>query len=93
MPEKIFSFLDKNSIEYFLQFVNQKSKISREDVMIFENIKRIAEDRGKSISAMERELSFGNGTIHSWKCCSPTVNNLKSVADYLDTTIDELMKE
>ena len=61
--------------------------------MLFDNISRFCEKKGISIFALEKAVGLGNGTIRLWKDSSPKVNNLKSVADYLDTTIDELMKE
>ena len=61
--------------------------------MLFDNISRLCEEKGISIFALEKAAGLGNGTIRLWKESSPKVNNLKSVADYLGTTIDELMKE
>lgn len=61
--------------------------------MLFDNISRLCEEKGISIFALEKAAGLGNGTIRLWKESSPKVNNLKSVAAVLDTTIDELMKE
>lgn len=60
--------------------------------MIFDNVKRIAHERGTTVSAVEKALGFGHGTIRCWKKGSPTVGKLKAVAEYLGTTIDELLK-
>ncbi|MEN6594712.1 MAG: helix-turn-helix transcriptional regulator [Clostridiaceae bacterium] len=61
--------------------------------MVFENIARLCEASGITISGLELKLGFGNGTIHSWKTSSPSVAKLKLVADYLGVTVDELLKE
>lgn len=33
----------------------------------------------------------GNGTVRGWKASSPSVENLKKVADYFNITVDELI--
>lgn len=61
--------------------------------MIVKNISELCKKRAISISGLEKELKFGNSTIAKWGVCSPTVANLKLVADYFGVTIDELLKE
>lgn len=60
--------------------------------MLFENIVRLCNQSGISIAKLEREIGLGNATIRSWSSCSPTVDNLKRVADYFGCTMDELLK-
>ena len=48
--------------------------------MIYENVKKIADEKGISISALEKKAGLGNGVISGWKKSSPTVANLNSVA-------------
>ena len=59
--------------------------------MIYENVKKIAEEKGISISALEKKAGLGNGVISGWKTSSPTVANLKSVADVLKVKVDKLL--
>lgn len=59
--------------------------------MIYENISRMCQKRGISISRLEKELGFGNATIRGWVSSSPTVERLKAVADYFGVTVDDLI--
>ena len=61
--------------------------------MIYENVKKIAEEKGISISALEKKAGLGNGVISGWKTSSPTVTNLKAVSVILGTTVDKLLEE
>ena len=61
--------------------------------MIYENVKKIAEEKGISISALEKKAGLGNGVISGWKTSSPTVANLKAVSVILGTTVDKLLEE
>lgn len=38
-------------------------------------------------------MGFGNGTISRWDNSSPTVANLKKVADYFGVTMEELLSQ
>lgn len=59
--------------------------------MIFEKIKKLAEKEGISISELESSCNIGNGTISKWNNSSPTVANLKKVADYFGVSIEYLI--
>ena len=61
--------------------------------MLYDKIKALADKKGLSIYAVEKAVGLGNKTIRNWQTSSPSVANLKLVADYLGTTIDELMKD
>lgn len=56
--------------------------------MIFEKVKKLAENEGISISKLESNCNIGNGTISKWNNSSPTVTNLKKVADYFGVSIE-----
>ena len=36
---------------------------------------------------------MGNGTVRGWKNSSPSIENLKKVADYFNITVDELISD
>jgi transcriptional regulator with XRE-family HTH domain len=55
-------------------------------------IKELANKKGLSLPNLEAELGFGSGTIVKWDKSAPNVMNLLKVADYLDVTIDYLVK-
>ena len=56
-------------------------------------IKRLAKAQGTSISELERECLLGKRTIYRWDDINPAVDKVKSVADRLGVTVDELLKE
>ena len=61
--------------------------------MIYENVKRLADERGVCIAAVERECGLGNATIKGWLCGSPSAINLKKVADYFGVSIEYFLTE
>ena len=61
--------------------------------MILKKIDELAKQHDMSITALEKKLSFGNGTIRSWDKCSPSIEKLKKVADYFDVTVDYFLEE
>lgn len=62
-------------------------------IPIYDNICRIAREKGTSINTVEKECSLGIGSLCKWNVSSPTVRNLKKVADYLGTPIETLLEE
>lgn len=91
----------KEIIEYFLMNVNTQARIfsNRNNLKrrilnnLYEIIKKLCESNSISVFSLERKLGFGNGTISKWDNSSPTVANLKKVADYFGVTIEELLGE
>lgn len=61
--------------------------------LIYENVKRISAEKGKSIRAVEIQAGLGNGVIRGWKGSSPTVDKLKAVANVLGVSVEKLIKE
>lgn len=61
--------------------------------MLADKIKALCESRGKRVSDVEAFCGLSNGAISKWNASSPTVKNLKAVADYFDVTIDDLLRE
>ncbi len=61
--------------------------------MLFEKISTLCEKRNITIAKLERECAIGNGTVRGWKNSSPSIENLKKVADYFGITVDELISE
>lgn len=60
--------------------------------MIVQNVKKLCEAEGISICQLEKETGIGNGVIARWEKSSPTVENLKKVADRFGVTIDTLIR-
>ncbi len=61
--------------------------------MIYDNVCRVARQKGISINSIEKETDLGTGSLCKWNSVSPTVRNLKKVADYLEVSIEELLKD
>ena len=61
--------------------------------MVFENVKRICDEKGITISQLEKEAGLGNGTIGGWKNSSPRVDSLQAVARVLKVKVEKLLKE
>ena len=61
--------------------------------MILDNIKRLCRERKTNITNREKEVGIGFGTVYKWGKVSPSVDNLKLVADYFGVTVDYLLAE
>lgn len=59
--------------------------------MILANITKLCKEKGISIAKLERETGISNGTISRWGVSSPTVENVRKVADFFDVTVDALI--
>ncbi len=60
---------------------------------IYAKIQRMCRDRNKTIMGLEEELGFPRGSICKWDKNIPSVKKVKAVADALDTTVDELLRD
>ena len=60
--------------------------------MIFANIKARCDEKGISISQLEKAVGLGNATIRRWLHSSPTVDKLALVADYFGCSVDDLLR-
>lgn len=61
--------------------------------MIYNKICIIAKKKGISINRLEQEANVSTGSICKWgSSVSPTVKNIKKVADVLGCSVDELLK-
>lgn len=55
--------------------------------------KEICKQRGISVTYVERTAGLSNGIISKWNTCSPTVENVKAIAEVLKCTVDELLED
>lgn len=60
---------------------------------MYNKIKMLAKEQGVSINKMDKDLELGSSTISKWRKSISSVDKLKKVADYLDVTIDELLRD
>ncbi len=61
--------------------------------MIYDVIKQLCEQKGISVTQLEKEAGLKSGAICKWNTHSPTARNLKAVADVLKVKVDKLLKE
>ena len=61
--------------------------------MIYNKIRQLCADKGISTREIERACGLGSRSIENWKDHSPSVANVKAVADYLGVTVDELLRD
>lgn len=61
--------------------------------MIFENVKRILEEKEISVVDFEEAVELKRGGFYKWKSHDPGVSKVKAAADFLHVSIDELMRQ
>lgn len=57
---------------------------------LYEKIKKMCNEEGISIAHLERETGISNGQIKRWAKSSPSVENLKKVANYFNVSLEFL---
>ena len=61
--------------------------------MLYQNIVVLCKGKGISIAKLEKETGLGNGTVGRWEKSSPSVENVKKVADYFQVSVDYLISQ
>lgn len=61
--------------------------------MIYDNVKRIAKDKGIPLYVIEDRAELGRGCISKWASGNPTIKNLQKVAEILGVDITQLLEE
>ena len=61
--------------------------------MIYENVKRLCDEKRMSIMALEKAAGLANGTVGGWRTAIPTAVSLQKVASVLEVSMETLMKE
>lgn len=56
-----------------------------------ERIKKLADEQGLSLPALESKLGFGNSTIVKWDKSTPNAEKLNTVAQFFGVSMDYLM--
>lgn len=60
---------------------------------MLQKIIRLGKEQGLTVADIERECNIGTRSIYRWDENTPAVDKVKRVADYLGTTVDDLLKE
>lgn len=61
--------------------------------MVYDKIKKLADEKGISIYALEKKAGLENGAIGKWRKSSPTISSLQKVADALEVPITKLVEK
>lgn len=69
----------------------QENYRERRANVLLENISKLCKEKGISISKLERSTDISNGTIGRWGVSSPTVENVRKVAEFFGVTVDSLI--
>jgi transcriptional regulator with XRE-family HTH domain len=56
-----------------------------------DRIKLLCGERGRNLTALERELGFGKSTIRKWDKNAPSVDKVMLVADFFGVSVDYLI--
>lgn len=59
---------------------------------LYNNIKKICDDRKIAITQLEKKSGLGHGTIGKWRDVTPNMASLEAVAKALELPTAELMK-
>lgn len=59
--------------------------------MLYNNVKKLCEQKGVSIAQMERDLDFPRSSICKWNENEPGVTKVQKAADYLGVMVEELL--
>lgn len=59
--------------------------------MLFTKIKQLCIENKITITELERELKFGNGTIHKWDSVQPSIGKVIAVANHFKVPLESLI--
>lgn len=62
-------------------------------MLIYENIKELADKKKIPLRKIEQKAGLSNGVISKWKTASPNVKSLQAVAKVLNVPVNTLLKE
>lgn len=60
--------------------------------MLYDNVKKVCDERKISILALEKALGFPRSSICKWNENEPGVHKVHKVADYLGVSIEKLLE-
>lgn len=61
--------------------------------MLYDNVKKICEEKGITIMQLEQELEFPRSYICKWNNNEPGIRKVQKVADYLGVPIEKLLEQ
>ena len=60
---------------------------------MYSKIKELCRSNNISVNQLETELEFSRGSIYKWDVNIPSIEKVKTVADYFGVTIDYLYSD
>lgn len=79
--------------EHFQVNLRNIQKKGEVKLNLYEVIYQISKEKNISINQLEEKAGLSTGSIYKWNTVSPTVKNLKKVAEVLETTVDSLLEK
>ena len=61
--------------------------------MLYNNVKKICEEKKVSVSQLERDLEFPRSSICKWNENEPGITKVQKVADYFKIPMEQLLAE
>ncbi|MEE5987226.1 helix-turn-helix domain-containing protein [Ligilactobacillus equi] len=61
--------------------------------MIYDEVKKLADEHKVSIWKLERDLGLSNGSISKWNSSTPSSVSLQKVAEYFDVSVAYILKQ
>ena len=61
--------------------------------MLYDNVRRMCEQKGISVSMLEKKMEFSNGSISKWNDNEPGIRKVQKVADYFGVAIEDLLEQ
>lgn len=61
--------------------------------MLYDNVKKLCEEKGVSILSLEKALGFPRSSICKWNENEPGIRKVQKVAEYLAVPIEVLLAE
>ena len=62
------------------------------DLLLYDNVKKICESQGISVSELERSLGFPSSYVCKWNENEPGIRKVQKVANFLGVPIEELLE-
>lgn len=59
----------------------------------YENLQKLAKDRGVSFNKIETELGLGKNSLYNYKKTEPTAQKIKELANFFEISTDKLLSE
>ena len=57
----------------------------------YDQIKKLCDERGIAVTALEKELGFGRGSIGKMRTVRPSADRIQKIADYFGVSFSYLM--